>query len=93
MSRSKASPKTTDKPVLTIRLFARYAELFGSDVLEIPATGIETVGDLLAALRKHPIGAAVAGTALVAVNLKQARSRDPISPQDEVALLPPLAGG
>ncbi|HLB55540.1 MAG TPA: MoaD/ThiS family protein [Gemmatimonadales bacterium] len=79
--------------VLTVRLFARYADLFGADRLEIPAEGIETVRDLLARIRALPGGAAVAATALVAVNLTQARGDAAVSPRDEVALLPPLAGG
>jgi molybdopterin synthase sulfur carrier subunit len=85
-----APPATT---VFSVRLFARFADLLGSDRLEIPAEGIRTVGDLLARLRAMPGGNAIAGTALVAVNLTQARQDTVVSPRDEIALLPPLAGG
>ena len=83
----------SDRRVLTVRLFARYADLFGTDRLEIPAHGISTVRDLLSRIRGLPGGAAIAETALVAVNLTQARADAAVTPEDEVALLPPLAGG
>ncbi|HEV8613346.1 MAG TPA: MoaD/ThiS family protein [Gemmatimonadales bacterium] len=78
---------------LTVQLFARYAELLGAPQVEIPAEGIATVGDLLARLRTLPGGDAIGGATLVAVNLRQARADAPVSPKDEIALLPPLAGG
>ncbi|HLG04980.1 MAG TPA: MoaD/ThiS family protein [Gemmatimonadales bacterium] len=83
----------SDRRVLTVRLFARYADLLGTDRLEIPAQGISTVRDLLSRIRSLPGGAAIAETALVAVNLTQARADSAVTPEDEVALLPPLAGG
>jgi len=84
-----ASPPT----VLTIRLFARYAELLGTDELEVPAEGIQCVGDLLDRIRQLPGGVGIARSALVAVNLRQARPDARVQPGDEIALLPPLAGG
>lgn len=84
---------STATGLLTVRLFARYAELLGTERLEVPSKGIRTVRDLLAHLRSLPGGALIGNTALVAVNLVQARADDPIAPSDEIALLPPLAGG
>jgi len=82
-------------PVLTVRLFARYAELLGngSDSLELPADRIATVADLLRRIQELPGGSVIGPSTLVAVNLRQARPDAPISPGDEIALLPPLAGG
>jgi molybdopterin converting factor small subunit len=78
---------------ITVRLFARYAELLGAERIEVPSEGIRTVRDLLAHVRSLPGGALIGNTALVAVNRVQARADDRIDPSDEVALLPPLAGG
>ncbi|MGQ0703816.1 MAG: MoaD/ThiS family protein [Gemmatimonadales bacterium] len=81
-----------ERRVLTVRLFARFAEVLGSEI-SVPAEEITTVGDLLTWIRRLPNGARVADSALVAVNLTQARSDVRLAPGDEIALLPPLAGG
>ena len=79
--------------VLSVRLFARYAELLGGEAVAVPAEGVRTVGDLLARLRELPGGSAIGAATLVAVNLRQARLDSPVSSGDEIAILPPLAGG
>ena len=80
-------------PVIRVQLFARYAELLGADYLDVPVEGVETVADLLSRIRTLPGGAAIGDSTLVAVNLKQAPSSRRLAPGDEVAILPPLAGG
>ncbi|HEV8195107.1 MAG TPA: MoaD/ThiS family protein [Gemmatimonadales bacterium] len=80
-------------PTIRIRLFARYAELLGAEYLDMPAAGLSTTNDVLARIRALPGGAGVGESTLVAINLKQAAPGSPIRPGDEVALLPPLAGG
>jgi len=79
--------------VLTVQLFASYADLFGAAQLDVPAEGVATVGDLLARMRSLPRGEVIGPGTLVAVNLRQVRADDRVSPGDEIALLPPLAGG
>ena len=79
--------------MIRVQLFARYAELLGTESLSLPREGIRTVGDLLARLRELPGGGDLGPSALVAVNLKQARADEAVGPDDEVALLPPMAGG
>jgi molybdopterin converting factor small subunit len=79
--------------VFVIRFFARYADLFGTTELELPAEGLVTVRDILARLRSMPGGALLGASTLVAVNLRQARLDDAVAPGDEIAILPPLAGG
>lgn len=74
-------------------MFARYAELLGGQFVDVPADGVRTVGDVLARLRELPGGAGIGASTLVAVNLRQARLDVPVSSADEVAVLPPLAGG
>ena len=51
------------------------------------------VADLITALRLLPGGAALPAVPFVAVNMTRAAPDAPIGSQDEIALLPPLAGG
>lgn len=80
-------------PIIRIQLFARYAELFGAPQLELAANGITCVRDVLERLRALPGGTAIGSSTLVAVNLRQAKPETPVSALDEIAILPPLAGG
>ena len=78
---------------IRVLLFARYAELLGTDRVELMSHGPVTVADLLDQVRALPGGAALPSALLCAVNLRQATGSDIVAPGDEVALLPPLAGG
>jgi molybdopterin converting factor small subunit len=75
------------------RLFARYAEVVGRDevVLELPPDAV--VADAVAALRAVPGGQWLPVRPLVAVNLQQVLPGERLRDGDELALLPPLAGG
>jgi molybdopterin synthase sulfur carrier subunit len=77
----------------SVRLFARYAELFATDQLDVELPAPTTVGAMISALRARPGGSALPTTLLVAVNLRQATEQTVITPADEIALLPPMAGG
>lgn len=91
--RDGAAPAAATVSV-TCRLFGRYAETSGLDRLALtltaPATAADAVARLRLALREpgflplHP---------LVAVNHEHAEPSHPLKDGDEVALLPPLAGG
>lgn len=78
---------------ITLLFFASYAEAFGrsEQVLELGAGA--TVADLLAAVRAAPGAARLPPAPLVAVNQHYARPDTPLSEGDEVALIPPVAGG
>ncbi len=76
-----------------VATFARYAELLGGHDLDVELATPATVADLIAALRMLPGGAALPAAPLVAVNLNLADHSTPVAAGDEVALLPPLAGG
>ena len=78
---------------LRIRLFASYAERLGGELIELPAEGIRTVSDVLERLRALPNGAAVGPATLVAVNLRHSPPGTAVRPGDEIAVMPPLAGG
>jgi molybdopterin converting factor small subunit len=77
----------------SVRLFARYAELLGTDRVDVELPPSATVADLITALRLLPGGALLPATPFVAVAHRRALSGDPLPPDGEVALLPPLAGG
>ena len=81
-------------PTVTVLLFARYAELSGADRLEVPVGPGADVRAVLQRLREAlPGAAAIPDLPLCAVNHRQASLADAVGPGDEVAFLPPLAGG
>lgn len=82
-----------DTPALTVLLFARYADLLGAAELRMPVPQPATVAAVVQALRLLPGGAALPLTPLVAVNARQARPDQAVVAGDELALLPPMAGG
>jgi len=51
------------------------------------------VADLITALRNLPGGASLPAQPFVAINMTQAGPGAELRPDDELALLPPLAGG
>jgi molybdopterin converting factor subunit 1 len=78
---------------LTVQLFASYAESFGSQSLNIQIDEGATVRDLVGRLRLLPGAETLPASPRVAVNRKFASADQPIHPGDEVALIPPVAGG
>jgi molybdopterin converting factor small subunit len=74
-------------------LFASYAEALGVDQVELFLDQPSTVADAVKRLRALPGGENVPDRPLCALNLSQAAPEDPLSPGDELALLPPLSGG
>ncbi|HEV8176153.1 MAG TPA: MoaD/ThiS family protein [Gemmatimonadales bacterium] len=86
---------STVVPALTVRvlLFASYADALGLDSVELSLTNPATVGDVLDRLRALPGGDRLPPKPLCALNLTHVRSDAPLSRGDELAILPPLAGG
>jgi molybdopterin synthase catalytic subunit len=79
---------------VTARLFAHYAELAGLESVPMELAPGAVVADAVAAIRRAvPNGGLIPERPLVAVNLSHAPLDRPLSEGDEVALLPPLAGG
>ena len=77
-----------------LRYLARYAELLGVESEELALIAPATVGDVVAAVRsKHAAASQLPAKPLCAVNFRQALWGDPVAAGDEVALLPPVAGG
>jgi molybdopterin converting factor small subunit len=86
---------STAVSTITVRvlLFASYAEALGLDLLEVSLDGGATVGDAVERVRSLPGGKSVPAKPLCAVNLSQAGLDTQLATGDELALLPPLAGG
>ena len=78
---------------VTVHLFASYAESFGAHNLTIELEPGDTVADLVAELRTLPGSFVLPSAPRVAVNQKFASADQPLSHNDEVALIPPVAGG
>ena len=78
---------------VTALLFASYAEALGSDRVELTLSGSPTVRDVVERLRAMPGGASLQASPLVAVNLTYAVADQRVESGDEVAIIPPVAGG
>ncbi len=76
------------------RFFARYADALGRDELELEVPDGATVADAVGQLRAHlPKGDLLPERPLAAVNREHAAPDTRLADGDEMALLPPLAGG
>jgi molybdopterin converting factor small subunit len=81
---------------VTVRclLFARYAELAGTSEVTLELPEPSTVADAVIFLRARiPRGAFLPEHPLVALNAVHALSHEELHEGDELAVLPPLAGG
>ena len=78
---------------VTALLFASYADALGSDSVALALQPGATIADAVAALRSLPGGAALPASPLVAVNLGYADAARVLQPGDEMAVIPPVAGG
>jgi len=79
---------------ISVRFFARYAELAGCTWSHVNVPTPTTVADVIARVREvFPGTQAMPATPLTALNQRQVKLDAPVAEGDEVALLPPLAGG
>jgi len=77
---------------LNILLFASWAEALGASAVALSLPERATVADVLAAVRAR-VGDRVLPTPMVAVNHRYAPPSAVIRAGDEVAIIPPVAGG
>jgi len=92
---------TAKPPALTILLFGIAREIVGQPSLEIiispgltrGSVSDPTVGDLLAELRRQYPPLAALRSLAVAINNEYAAETDLLRAHDEIALIPPVAGG
>jgi len=88
--------KAAATSVIRVRvlLFASYADMAGSGELEVTATAPATIADIVHRTRESiPGGERMPPRPLVARNKVHAGLGDPVSDGDEIAILPPMAGG
>ncbi|WP_337170633.1 MoaD/ThiS family protein [Gemmatimonas aurantiaca] len=78
---------------IPVLLFASYADAFGTRELLVPLGVPCAVDTLVAALRTMPGGDQLPPRVLVAVNQQLAGADTSVQAGDEVALIPPVAGG
>jgi len=78
---------------VTVLLFASYAEALGGCWITNKKAGDATVADVISNLRAHPGADRLPPMPLVAVNQQYADAHALVRDGDEVALIPPVAGG
>ena len=78
---------------VTALLFASYADALGRESVQLTLEPGATVRDALDELRSLAGGEALPPSPLVAVNLAYSRADASLAPGDELAVIPPVAGG
>ena len=78
---------------VSVQLFASYAEILGSSTVELPHVPGSTVHDLLQQIRALPGADRLPRTPRVALNRTFATPDQTVHADDEIALIPPVAGG
>lgn len=78
---------------VTVLLFASYADALGTSAIELELTPGSTVRDILGTLCGMPGGDRLPPRPLVAVNQEYASIATPLRGGEEVAVIPPVAGG
>ncbi len=79
---------------ITVRLFASQRELLGTSSLQADVPDPSTAGSALVLLADaHPALRSSIGSTAFAVNREHASPETPLRDGDELALLPPVAGG
>jgi sulfur-carrier protein len=78
---------------LQVLLFASYADAFGANTVTVSVAEPATVADVVGALRSLPGGSALPAAPLVAVDHHYTRGDVPVRQGQEIALIPPVAGG
>lgn len=78
---------------VSVLLFASYAELIGQSRLDLDLKSGATVDDVISSLGKLPNGHKLPPRPLIAVNQVYASAGQPLAAGDEIAIIPPVAGG
>jgi len=78
---------------VTVLLFASYADALGKSAIELDVKPGSTVRDILDTLLTMPGGDRLPPRPLVAVNEEYASANTLLRGGEEVAVIPPVAGG
>jgi molybdopterin converting factor subunit 1 len=74
-------------------LFASYADALGRDRITLDLPAGASVRELLDHMRSLPGAERLPPTPIVAVNEYYATTQQRLTPGDEIAIIPPVAGG
>jgi molybdopterin converting factor subunit 1 len=78
---------------VTVLLFASYADALGKSSMQLDVSPGSTVRDVLSTLAKMPGGDRLPPKPLVAINEEYASASTELHGGEEVAVIPPVAGG
>lgn len=80
---------------MTVRvlLFASYADAVGKNELTLELADGSVIGDVVSRVREMAGGRALPPSPLLALNTAYASSATRVQAGDEVAIIPPVAGG
>lgn len=79
---------------IAIKLFAAARELTGADEIAVDAAEPVTIGELRLLLAEQcPEVAPLAARSMMALNAQYCDDAARVSPDDEIALIPPVSGG
>lgn len=78
---------------VTVLLFASYADALGEREIPIDVPNGSTVGEVVRRVREMAGSARLPAEPMVAVNEEYAKSDRRLAAGDEVAIIPPVAGG
>jgi molybdopterin converting factor subunit 1 len=78
---------------VTVLLFASYADVFGSSEVDVAVEPGATVGEVVRQLAGLAGGAQLPPRPVVAVNQSYATYDQRVESGDEIAVIPPVAGG
>ncbi|WP_421827368.1 molybdopterin converting factor subunit 1 [Larkinella sp.] len=78
---------------ISVQLFGITREIVGTSALTLDLPQPGQVGELLRNLKEHYPALTGLRSLLVAVNGEYAEADQPIHPNDEIALIPPVSGG
>jgi len=78
---------------VTVLLFASYADSIGTNQFALDLSPGATAGDVLGHVQTLPGAERLPPNPLIAVNERYARRDHVLDAGDEVAIIPPVAGG
>lgn len=78
---------------LKINLYGITRDIVGTAVIELPAPAPTTVGELMTEMRRQYPALGQLRSCAVAVNNEYAEESQALHTVDEIALIPPVAGG
>jgi molybdopterin converting factor subunit 1 len=76
-----------------VLLFASYADALGGPEIQVDVPPGARVRDVLERVQTLAAGKRIPDTPLVAVNQRYAHADHVVAPTDEIAIIPPVAGG